>query len=162
MFLHYFNKKRNNLKKTSDLIYKDIFLISNNFMNNYFSIKELNFNLKFEIFSIITVFYLKKLKDINASIHQQLSQNIINYLINDLDKTLREQGIGDMSIGKYVKKFVKKFYYRLKILDLILNDKNEFNFVEYLIKFEISGTENSKKMSQDLVKIYNNLKIIKL
>ena len=29
--------------------------------------------------------------------------------INDLDKSFREVGIGDMSIGKYVKKYVKKF-----------------------------------------------------
>ena len=41
-----------------------------------------------------------------------METNNNDYDIEDLDKALREIGIGDMSIGKYVKKYVKKFYYR--------------------------------------------------
>ena len=56
----------------------------------------------FEIFSIITVFYLRKLKDKNTQIHNTISQSIIDIFIKDLDQNFREKGIGDMSIGKYV------------------------------------------------------------
>ena len=53
----------------------------------------------------------------NERIIENINQILIDLLIADLDYSLREQGIGDMSIGKYVKKYVKKFYYRLSIID---------------------------------------------
>tara|TARA_Y100001970_G_scaffold291812_1_gene430453 strand:+ start:3057 stop:3551 length:495 start_codon:yes stop_codon:yes gene_type:complete len=162
MILHYFNKKENNLKKSSNLIYEDIISNSNNLIKNNLNQQNLNFNLTFEIFSIITVFYLKKLKDSKTNF-SEISQIIVDNLISDLDITFREQGIGDMSIGKYVKKFVKKFYFRLKILDDLLNEQNgnNLNFVEYLKKFKILNSIDTKKLSNELALIYKNLNIDK-
>ena len=53
-------------------------------------------------------------------------------LINDLDKSLRDVGISDMSIGKYVKSYVKKFYFRISKFP---NDNNLYKnkvFIDYL------------------------------
>ena len=116
----------------------------------------------FEIFSVITVFYLKKLKDENTQINNTISQNIIDSFIKDLDQNFREKGIGDMSIGKYVKKYVKKFYYRLKILDKILKENEDINFDNYMQQFGISNYGNTKKMAKDLQILYNYIVIDKL
>ena len=40
-------------------------------------------------------------------------KSLLILFIKDLDESLSLRGIGDMSIGKYVKSYVKKFYFRL-------------------------------------------------
>ncbi len=162
MFLQYFKRKRNNYKKQTLSIYQEIVNHSNYFIKNSLNDKDFNFDEVFEIFSIITVFYLKKLKDKNTQINNAISQSIINIFIKDLDQNFREKGIGDMSIGKYVKKYVKKFYYRLKILDKILKENEDINFDNYIQKFGISNYGNTKKISKDLQILYNHIVIDKL
>ena len=162
MFLQYFKIKRNNYKKQTLSIYQEIVNHSNHFIKNSLNDKDFNFDEVFEIFSIITVFYLRKLKDKNTQIHNTISQSIIDSFIKDLDQNFREKGIGDMSIGKYVKKYVKKFYYRLKILDKILKENEDINFDNYIQKFGISNYENTKKIAKDLQILYNCIVIDKL
>ena len=161
MFLQYFKIKRNNYKKQTFSIYQEIVNHSNHFIKNSLNDKDFNFDEVFEIFSIITVFYLKKLKDKNTQINKAISQSIIDIFIKDLDQNFREKGIGDMSIGKYVKKYVKKFYYRLKTLDEILKDNIDINFDNYIRKFGISNHGNIKKINEDLKNLYSEIAIDK-
>ena len=162
MFLQYFKIKRNNYKKQTLSIYQEIVNHSNHFIKNSLNDKDFNFDEVFEIFSIITVFYLKKLKDKNTQINKAISQSIIEIFIKDLDQNFREKGIGDMSIGKYVKKYVKKFYYRLKILDKIFKENADINFDNYIQKFGISNYGNTQKIAKDLQILYNHIVIDKL
>ena len=157
MFLQYFKIKRKNHQKQTLSIYQDIVNHSNHFINNSLNNKHFNFDEIFEIFSIITVFYLKKLIDRKTQKSKEVSQIIINNFIKDLDINFREKGIGDMSIGKYVKKYVKKFYYRLKILDEILKEDTNINFNDYLQKFGITNHENCQKITDDLNVLYNEI-----
>ena len=46
-----------------------------------------------------------------------VSQELLDLLIADMDRNFREMGIGDMSIGKHVKKVAKAFYGRAEILE---------------------------------------------
>ncbi len=159
MFLQYFKIKRNNYKKQALSNYEEIVNLSNQFIKNSLYDKNYNFDEVFEIFSIITVFYLKKLKDTNKQKNNEISQRIIDSFINDLDQSFREKGIGDMSIGKYVKKYVKKFYYRLKILDKVLNQNENFNLNNYIKKFGISDHGNINKITEDLKILYGEIVI---
>ena len=161
MFLQYFKIKRNNYKKQTLSLYQEIVNHSNHFIKNSLNDKNYNFDEVFEIFSIVTVFYLKKLKDKNTQTNNEISQRIIDNFIKDLDQNFREKGIGDMSIGKYVKKYVKKFYYRLKILDKVLKENEDINFVNYVQKFGISNYGNIKKINEDLKILYNYIVIDK-
>ena len=159
MFLQYFKIKRNNYKNQTLSIYQEIVNHSNYFIKNSLNDKKYNFDEVFEIFSIITVFYLKKLKDTNTQSNNEISQKVIDKFIKDLDQNFREKGIGDMSIGKYVKKYVKKFYYRLMILDEILKENEDINFNSYIQKFGISNYGNNMKITEDLKILYNNIVI---
>ena len=68
----------------------------------------------------------------NRKLYLKVNDELLSHFISDLDESLREKGIGDMSIGKYVKSYVKKFYFRLsKFPDDNNLYKNE-TFIEYL------------------------------
>ena len=156
MLLHYFKKKENKDKLVSAKLYKSVVkstqIISN---KSEYTIKS-EFNSYFELMVIllfIIFFVYKKNKLIN--------QELMNLFIIDIDHTLREKGIGDMSIGKYVKAYVKKIYYRISKLEIIFkkNNLNEFN--KYIIDINIDSN-NSDKISNFLFKnikyLLNNAK----
>ena len=157
MFFKYFNLKKNNLNDQSLTFYKEIVNHSNIFIKNQISDENLNFNDVFEIFTIVTIFYLKKLKDKNTTDSKIISQEIIDSFVRDLDQHFREQGIGDMSIGKYVKKYVKKFYYRLKILDAVFEKNKELDINEYLYKIDTLPKENIDQISSNLKELYKRI-----
>ncbi len=159
MFFKYFNLKKNNLNDQSLTFYKEIVNHSNNFIKNDISDENVNFNDVFEIFCIVTIFYLKKLKDKNTTNSKIISQEIIDSFVRDLDQHFREQGIGDMSIGKYVKKYVKKFYYRLKILDAVFENNKELDINEYLYKIDTLPKENIDQIASNLKELYNRILI---
>ncbi|MBM3513614.1 MAG: ubiquinol-cytochrome C chaperone [Alphaproteobacteria bacterium] len=41
-----------------------------------------------------------------------LRQALFDYMFSDMDRSLREMGVGDLSIGKHIKKMAKAFYGR--------------------------------------------------
>ena len=158
MFLQYFFKKENNQKNFSDNIYIDIVNQSKDILNNndYFSVKD--YKSSFEIISIIIIFYLKIIKEIKIENYNKINEIIIKNFINDLDKSLRENGIGDMSIGKYVKSYVKKFYYRLSKLDIIIGSKNEqVDFIKYLDGLEIIKNDKLNLAYFKFINIYHKI-----
>ena len=43
---------------------------------------------------------------------EAFSQALFDYLLSDMDQSLRESGVGDLSVGKHVKRMAKAFYGR--------------------------------------------------
>ena len=62
-------------------------------------------------------------------------------------------------IGKYVKKYVKKFYYRLKILDAVFENNKELDINEYFYKIDTLPKENIDQISSNLKELYNRILI---
>ncbi len=149
MVLQYFKEKEKIEKSIAKDIYKNILKKSNYLLinNNYFV--EKNYKSSFEIVSILIILYIKynirnKIKNAKA-----INQELIDLFISDLDESLRTKGIGDMSIGKYVKSYVKKFYFRLSRFNIDLDDLNINFFEDYLANFDfiIKGHESSAAKS---------------
>tara|TARA_B110000196_G_C21046886_1_gene615320 strand:- start:460 stop:951 length:492 start_codon:yes stop_codon:yes gene_type:complete len=157
MILQYFKKKENEYKLIADNIYIDILSKSKELINDRF-FKQVNFDSSFEIISIILIFYLKIFKDNNTKKYKIINDLLVKNLIYDLDTTMREIGIGDMSIGKHVKKYVKKFYYRIKIIDPILDNCKEEKISQYLQTLKSIDTDFSSKMAVNLMVIYEKIK----
>ena len=59
-----------------------------------------------------------------------------------------------MARGKHVKKYVKKFYYRVKILDPLINDLLSNEFIDYLNSLKLININNTQVMRQDLIVIF--------
>ena len=133
MILQHFKKKDNKEKIIAIEQYKKILAESNLFLNENNFFNEKNYKISFEIVSIFLIMFIRinLLKD-DRKLHLKVNDELISLFISDLDESLREKGIGDMSIGKYVKSYVKKFYFRIsKFPDDNNLYKNE-SFIEYL------------------------------
>ena len=149
MILHYFKKKENKELIIANQQYKKILSESTSFLNenNFFKIKD--FKTSFEIVSIFMIMFIRKnLLEDNRKFYLKVNDVLISLFISDLDVTLREKGIGDMSIGKYVKSYVKKFYFRLSKFPIhnILY-KNE-SFLEYLRLIDLIRDDDYVKVSK--------------
>ena len=157
MILQYFKKKENEYKKKSDKIYLNILNKSKSLIDKkYFN--EINFSISFELISILLIFHLKFLKDKDTTSKNRVNEELIKNLVNDLDTSLRDVGISDMSIGKYVKKYVKKFYYRLKILDPIFENDDFKELLNYLNSLEFINKNNSNELANELSKFFLEIK----
>ncbi len=156
MFLHHFTKKENKHKKLSKNIYSSLIKIVEFIItNDEFKIKK-NFNSTFELMTIFifAIFFAHK-KDMKKTL---INQHLMDFYIEDIDKTMRELGIGDMRIGKFVKSYVKKFYYRISILEEIFIDSNYDKFQNYISKRNLHDTKiNIDKFTQFLFLSINKL-----
>ena len=123
---------------------------------NYFN--EVNFDSSFELITILLIFYIKTFNSYNQNIKKKINDELMKNFINDLDTSIREIGIGDMVIGKYVKKYVKKFYYRVKIIDNILENENYIKFVDYLNSLKVINNKNTNNIASELFLKFDKIK----
>ncbi len=150
MVLQYFKKKENKEKQYALLQYNNILEKSNDFIKNNKFFKKQTFNTSFEIVSIILLIHIKIYKDQKYPKYKIINEYLVNNFVSDLDESLRINGIGDMSIGKYVKSYVKKFYYRLSIFDKLSKSSNKNIFYEYLLNFDYIKDANKNDASKQL------------
>ena len=133
MILHYFKKKENKEQIIATEQYKKILAESKIFLNenNFFKVK--NYKVSFEIVSIFLIMFIRKnLLEHDQKLYIKVNDELVSLFISDLDESLREKGIGDMSIGKYVKSYVKKFYFRINKFPDDNNLYRNETFIEYL------------------------------
>ena len=99
--------------------------------NNFFKVKD--YKTSFEIVSIFLIMIIRiNLLEVNRNKYLKVNDGLISLFIADLDDSLRNKGIGDMSIGKYVKSYVKKFYFRISKFPDDNNLYKNDSFIEYL------------------------------
>ena len=158
MILHYFRKKENTEKKLAHNLYKKIITDSNLLLhqNNFF--KEKNYKTSFEIVSILIIINIKRNIQYKKYNYKLINEELINTFVLDLDESLRTKGIGDMSIGKYVKSYIKKFYFRLSRFPKNLDNLSKDDFFQYLDYFDFIKDNEKIEASKKFLSILNNNK----
>ena len=157
MILHYLKTRENKEQIIAKNQYKTILYESKNFLNEnkFFKIK--NYKTSFEIVSIFIIMFIRKnLLDANRSKYLKVNEELISIFISDLDESLRTKGIGDMSIGKYVKSYVKKFYFRVSKFPDNNNLYNNENFIEYLKLTNLIESEDYTNVSRKFNDKFND------
>jgi cytochrome b pre-mRNA-processing protein 3 len=66
---------------------------------------------RFDLIILHAMLVMRRLRREGAKGHD-IAQALFDYMFSDMDRSLREMGVGDMSIGKHVKKMAKAFYSR--------------------------------------------------
>ena len=157
MILQYFKKKENKEQIIANEQYKKILAESSIFLdeNNFFRIKD--YNISFEIVSIFLIMFIRKnLLEYNRKLYLKVNDELMSLFISDLDESLREKGIGDMSIGKYVKSYIKKFYFRLSHFPKNIDNLNKDDFCQYLNYFDFIKDNKEIEASEKFLNIFNN------
>ena len=149
MILQYFKKKENKEQIIAVKQYKKIISESNIFLNENNFFKEKNYKTSFEIVSIFLIMFIRRnLLEYNRNLYLKVNDELVSLFISDLDESLRAKGIGDISIGKYVKSYVKKFYFRVKKFPDDNNLYKNDSFMEYLKITDIIKNEDYVKVSR--------------
>tara|TARA_Y100000590_G_C15563030_1_gene955532 strand:- start:326 stop:817 length:492 start_codon:yes stop_codon:yes gene_type:complete len=158
MLTNLFSSKKHNNLNSSFKIYNQLLLLTNDFVKSNTILIKNDFKTVFEIFSLFLIFYIKLNIDIKTTNYKVINQDLIDLFIKDLDFSLREQGIGDMSIGKYVKKFVKKFYFRLSFIDKNINNFDSIDSNKFIESLNIVNKKDISKFRNIILNEYKNLK----
>ena len=81
-------------------------------------------NGRYDVIMLHAYFVMRRLKEIGAEAGD-LSQALFDYMFADMDKNLREMGVGDLSVGKKVKAMATAYYGRIKAYDEGLDQTND-------------------------------------
>ncbi|PDT85217.1 MULTISPECIES: ubiquinol-cytochrome C chaperone family protein [Sinorhizobium] len=68
---------------------------------------------RFEMLSAILILYFRRTRA-SARTGQEIAQEIVDAFFEDVDHSIRELGVGDVSVPKKMKKFAGMFYGRLE------------------------------------------------
>lgn len=71
---------------------------------------------RFDLIMLHVFLVLHRLKDAGEA-GTELAQALFDMLFGDMDRSLREMGVGDLSVGKRVKEMVSAFYGRVAAYD---------------------------------------------
>ena len=94
------------------------------------------------------MFIRKNLLEDNRNKYKKVNDELVSLFISDLDESLREKGIGDMSIGKYVKSYVKKFYFRISKFPSTTNFDRNDEFIDYLKMINLIENDDYANVSR--------------
>tara|TARA_B100000989_G_scaffold149874_1_gene111747 strand:+ start:596 stop:1087 length:492 start_codon:yes stop_codon:yes gene_type:complete len=149
MILQYFKKKENKEQIIAKDQYKKILFESKIFLNDNNFFKSKDYNTSFEIVCIFLIMFIhKNLLEENRKKYLKVNDELISIFISDLDESLREKGIGDMSIGKYVKSYIKKFYFRISKFPKVVNLYKNKSFIDYLMIIDLIKNDDYVNVSR--------------
>jgi cytochrome b pre-mRNA-processing protein 3 len=69
---------------------------------------------RFEMISLHAILTLRSIASVEGEDFARFRQDLVNEIFRDMDRSLREMGTGDLSVGKKVRKMAEVFYGRLK------------------------------------------------
>jgi cytochrome b pre-mRNA-processing protein 3 len=76
---------------------------------------------RFEMLSLHVILLVDRLKGA-GTVASEISQALFDTFVRDLDGSLREMGVGDMSVGKKMRRLAEAFYGRAKAYDAAFAD----------------------------------------
>ena len=88
-------------------------------------------NGRFDMITLHMFIVLRRLKDLGED-GVKLSQSLFDIMFADMDRNLREMGVGDLSVGKKVKALATAFYGRIKAYDIGIDGLNHESLMHSL------------------------------
>ncbi len=114
---------------------------------------------RLEMLMAHTVIVLERLQQLPPPANE-LSQDFVDYVFLQIDHGLREIGIGDLSVGKKIKKIAQDFYGRAALYAQALRDQNSDLLAQTLARNvynaeELTTTPHVQQLAQCLIQLAN-------
>ncbi len=115
---------------------------------------------RFDMLALHVYLLARRLAVEKSEAASALSQDIFDLFVADLDRALRELGIGDTSVPKKKKKMVRSFYGQIEDFDECLDGQNAELLEERVLSRYFAGTSNgdAPKLTEYMTKCVNTLK----
>jgi cytochrome b pre-mRNA-processing protein 3 len=86
---------------------------------------------RLEMLSAVLILYFRRTAKASVGV-QQISQEIVDAFFQDVDHSIRELGVGDLSVPKRMKKLAGRFYGRMESYSEALNSADTQKLAEAL------------------------------
>ena len=86
---------------------------------------------RLELIGAHAALFIRRLRDEGAA-GKIVAQDIFDVMFADVDRNIREQGVGDLSVGKHVKRAAQTFLARCRALDPCLDAKDVAGIADVL------------------------------
>lgn len=106
---------------------------------------------RYEMISLHAFLLMRRLKREETEEAESLSQAVFDYMFADMDQSLREIGVGDLSVGKRIKEMAKVFYGRIYAYERALDTDEET--LEDALERNHYGTVEEGVSKESLVKL---------
>ncbi len=93
---------------------------------------------RYEMIVLHVVLLLRRLRDKNSP-DLKLAQAIVDFFASDLDRSMRELGVGDLGVGRFMKRLGEGLYGRAAAYDAALDSGDTENLSEALLRNVYDG-----------------------
>ena len=107
-----------------------------------------NIDGRFDLLCLHMCLVLKRLKK-KPELTRQYSQDLFDFMFLDMDQSLREMGVGDLSVGNRVKEMGKAFLGRLQVYESVIDAKDD-KLQEALIRNVYRGNTDFSEYAERL------------
>lgn len=112
---------------------------------------------RFDMISLHAALVFRRLRSREAQT-RAFSQNVFDCFFSDMDRSLREMGVGDLSIGKRIEKMGGLFYGMLSNLSEILDAGDRTRLVAFVSRnFHAGGTHEAAEKFADYILLCDDL-----
>ncbi|MGL5447621.1 MAG: ubiquinol-cytochrome C chaperone family protein [Rhabdaerophilum sp.] len=115
-----------------------------------------DFEGRFERLALVMVLVLRRLNGLPAPA-DRAGQELVDHLFAHLDDGLRRSGVGDLSVGKKMKKLAQGFYGRAKAYTEALDSSDEAALRDALARNLYSSTLEAQAVPAGLLAEINSL-----
>ncbi|MFC5374034.1 ubiquinol-cytochrome C chaperone family protein [Brevundimonas faecalis] len=114
---------------------------------------------RFELYTLHVLILFLRLKQTDGERGQVAAQKLFDSYVSSLDNTLRELGVGDISVGKKMRKLGESLYGRMNAYEAFLRAGDADGLAAGLAKnvFESADVETGRPLARYAVESLNRL-----
>ena len=105
---------------------------------------------RFELYTLHVLLLVLRLRDENTARGQETAQALFDVYVSALDHALREEGVGDISVGKKMRKLGEALYGRMTAYEQPLRDGDAAGLAEALARnvYGAEGAEHAGELAR--------------
>ncbi len=114
---------------------------------------------RFDMLAMHVFLFVRRLRAEDDELAQDLGQEIFDLFVEDIDRALRQLGIGDTTVPKRKKRMVRSFYGQIEDFDKLLEDSDVDGLARRAAArfFTEDGQQNARELGSYMLKCVRHL-----